>query len=112
MKDIDPITAQRLFADDASSSKDSQMSSAHIPPPSRVVVGTPKTAAGLKRHFNDIIQMANPEHSAIIKTFHGKGTAKDYLGELDEFLNESDEDDDEDEEEKDDEEDDVIKRLD
>lgn len=53
--------------------------------------------------------MANPEHSAIIKTFHGKGTAKDYLGELDEFLNESDEDDDEEEEE---EEDEIIKRLD
>lgn len=52
--------------------------------------------------------MANPEHSAIIKTFHGKGTAKDYLGELDEFLNESDEDDDDDNSE---EEDDVIKRL-
>lgn len=52
--------------------------------------------------------MANPEQLAIIKTFHGKGTAKDYLGELDEFLNESDEDDDDDNSE---EEDDVIKRL-
>jgi hypothetical protein len=71
------------------------------------IVGTPKTAAGLKKHFNDIIQMANPEHSAIIKTFHGKGTAKDYLGELDELLNESDDDDEEDKEE-----DEEIKRLD
>jgi len=37
--------------------------------------------------------MANPEHSSIIKTFHGKNTAKDYLGELDDLLKESDDED-------------------
>ena len=44
--------------------------------------------------------MANPEHSSIIKTFHGKSNAKDYLGELDELLNESDDEEDDDEEVK------------
>lgn len=39
--------------------------------------------------------MANPDHDGIIKTFYGKGAAKDYLGELDELLNESDDESDE-----------------
>ena len=43
--------------------------------------------------------MANLEHDGIIKTFHGKGAAKDYLGELEEMLNETDDDEDEEEEE-------------
>lgn len=48
-----------------------------------------------KSHFNDIIQMGNSDNDGIIKTFHGKGAAKDYLGELEEMLNETDEDEDE-----------------
>lgn len=53
-----------------------------------------------KKAFNDIIQLANPDHDGIIKTFHGKGAAKDYLGELDQLLNDSDNDDEDDDDEE------------
>ena len=43
----------------------------------------------MKKNINQLIAQANPDHAGIIKEFHA-AKQNNYLGELDEMLNDSD----------------------
>eukprot|EP00347_Sterkiella_histriomuscorum_P021382 403334167 len=109
-KDIDPLGGgntkrqeQNLMQQSVEMSYKSKNSTTQANSSIKGIIGQSAKLVGIsgsKKTYNDIIQMANPDHDGIIKTFHGKGAAKDYLGELDQLLNDDSDNDDDDSDEE------------